>query len=198
MSENDLQTTIGALVDDLRPSPGFRPALGLALTAGAALVTIALVAATVGIRSDALAGRFEPLLLIANGLFLLLGAAAGSAAVAMASPQVGRHDDGWRWGAATVALLPLTVLVLVVTGNEPAPGPWMDAIDGGCLLGGVASGAGVALALTAWLRRGAPASPQRAGLLVGIAAGSFGILATALHCPSTSLYHVGVWHAAAT
>jgi hypothetical protein len=50
--------------------------------------------------------------------------------------------------------------------------------------------------LVSWLRKGAPTAPDRAGLVVGIAAGSFGAFAFGLHCPDNNIVHVGVWHSA--
>lgn len=192
----NLQVTIDTLVDDLRPTPGFSPARGIACVTVSALATIALVAVTMGLRPDIVAGRFDPLFLIANGVVLLLGAAAATSAVAMAGPQVGDNRDGWRWVAATAALLPVSVLALLGSGNMPAPVDWSSASDLDCLLHGLAFGAVPAIVLTLWVRRGAPASPTRAGLVIGVASGSIGMLGFALHCPLQSLYHVGVWHAA--
>lgn len=192
----NLQDKIDMLVGDLRPTTGFRPVRGLAFVAVAALATIALVAITMGLRPDILSGRIDPLFLIANGLLVVLGAAAASTAVTMASPQVGNNHGGWRWAAATAALLPLTVLALLATGNMVAPDRWMSSSDLDCLVHGLGFGTIAAAALTWWVRRGAPASPARAGLLIGVASGSIGMLGFALHCPLQSLYHVGIWHAA--
>ena len=68
------------------------------------------------------------------------------------------------------------------------------------ILGGLAMGllAGLASAavLVAWLRRGAPTSPERAGWITGIAAGSLGMFAFSLYCPDDSIYHIGLWHSA--
>jgi len=44
------------------------------------------------------------------------------------------------------------------------------------------------------LRRGAPVAPQRAGLLVGLAAGSLGALAYNLHCSYDSMVYTGLWY----
>ena len=59
----------------------------------------------------------------------------------------------------------------------------------GCTLG-----LATASVLILWLRKGAPTSPERAGLLTGIAAGSSGIFAFALHCPHNDIAHIGIWH----
>ena len=192
----NLQDTIDTLVGDLRPTRSFNPQRGFAAVAAAALATFGVVAATRGWRQDILAGQIEPLFLFANGVFLLLGAAAASTAVAMAGPQVGSQHGGWRWVAATAALLPATVVALLATGNLTKPPEWMSPSDLDCLLHGLGLAGIVAGALVWWVRRGAPASPARAGSVIGVAAGSIGILAFALHCPMDALYHIGIWHTA--
>ena len=58
-------------------------------------------------------------------------------------------------------------------------------------------GIGVAVILIVRLRRGAPTSPERAGLLGGIAAGAAGIFALSMHCPNDDIVHIGLWHASA-
>ena len=59
---------------------------------------------------------------------------------------------------------------------------------------GIALGSIVGLSLTFWLQKGAATSPERAGLLTGLAAGSSGIFAFALHCPHNDIAHIGLWH----
>jgi hypothetical protein len=63
-----------------------------------------------------------------------------------------------------------------------------------CLMMGSGLGLLIAAVLVWWLRRGAPTSPERAGLLTGIAAGSFGIFAFSFHCPYNDIVHIGLWH----
>jgi hypothetical protein len=46
------------------------------------------------------------------------------------------------------------------------------------------------------LRRGAPVAPDRAGLMVGLAAGSLGALAYNIHCPFTDMVYTGLWYGA--
>lgn len=189
-------TLIDALAADLRSVRPLRLAEGLALVGFAGAITLGFVAIALGWRADVLAGQFHPLWLLANGLFLILGLAAASTAVAMASPHVGQHLQGWKWAAATAALLPATALVLMAVRSTPLPLDWISPTDRHCLTMGLGLGLLTAFALTFWLRRGAPASPNRAGVLVGIASGSIGILAFAFNCPSEDLYHVGIWHSA--
>lgn len=192
----ELQNTIDALVVDLKPVGVIRRSVGLAWLALAAVATLALVAGTMGWRDDILAGRFEPLFLMSSGLLLVLGAAAATTAITMAGPQVGARHDGWRWSVAMAALLPATALFLLLTGNAAVPAEWISASDRDCLMRGLGWGTISIAAMTLWLRRGAPAAPERAGMLVGLASGAIGMFAFAFHCPLDELYHVGVWHAA--
>ncbi|MEJ2459512.1 MAG: DUF1109 domain-containing protein, partial [Novosphingobium sp.] len=125
---------------------------------------------------------------------LLLGAAASWTVIASARPQVGTIHTGWVWAVAMASLLPATTLVM---GLPHASSAWSasDPHEGILCLGmGVLCGLASAAVLVAWLRRGAPTSPERAGLITGIAAGSLGMFAFSLSCPEDSLYHIGLWH----
>lgn len=189
-------TLLDALAADLRPVRPMRFAEGMALVGAAGAVTMFMVAGGLGWRADIVAGQFHALWLFANGLFLVLGLATASTVVAMASPHVGQSLHGWKWAAATAVLLPATALILLAARTTPAPAEWISPTDRHCLAMGLGLGLLTATALTWWLRRGAPVSPARAGLLVGIASGSIGTLAFGFSCPSDGLYHVGIWHSA--
>lgn len=51
--------------------------------------------------------------------------------------------------------------------------------------------------LTLWLRSGAPTAINRIGWLVGLASGSFGAFVYGLHCSSISVFYVGLWYTGA-
>lgn len=182
------------LITDLRP---VRP---LRLQSGLLLVAISLFATTIaallifGLRADMAAGNIDPLSLLASGLFLLLGTAASVTIIAMGRPQVGNDHGGWKWAAAMTALLPATAIGLTMLNGPHALNHAMPEAGIRCLLQGGELGLITATALTLWLRRGAPTSPNAAGLLVGIAAGSIGIFAYSLHCGISDIYHIGLWH----
>jgi hypothetical protein len=192
----DTDTLIASLVDDLRPARVLRRRYGLGLTAAAAAATLAIVAIVFGFRSDISAGRFDTLFLIANGLFLILGVACAATVIAMGNPQVGSRHFGWRWVAAAACLLPLSAIIILASGTEALPGIIMSVHEMDCLFAGVTLGLLTAAVLVFWLRRGAPTSPERAGLLVGVASGCIGIFAFAFHCSTDTIYHVGLWHSA--
>jgi hypothetical protein len=188
---------IEALVAELVPVQPVEPRRGLAAVLIAVAAAIGGVAATAGLRSDILAGTPHPIVIIRGGTLLLLGLAALTAVITSARPGVGRASHGWRWALAAAALFPLTSLAMsALNGGFPEEdlhsvlGPW-------CLKISCGSGLAIGAVLTHWLRQGAPTSLSRAGWLVGLAAGSFGAFAYSLHCPSTSVYYVGLWYSAA-
>lgn len=193
----DTQTLIDGLVEDLQPSQPLTLRRGLVIASGSAALTVGVMALIFGVRPDLIAANPNPVFLLATGLFLILGVAASFTVIGMSRPQVGSTHVGWAWAVAMAALLPLSAAVMgfVNQGNaffhsEPAQG--INCLANGGLLGLIVGGA-----LTFWLRRGAPTSPEQAGLLTGLAAGSLGIFAYSLHCPFDDIYHIGIWHSLA-
>lgn len=190
----DTNMLIAELVGDLKPVRPMKFSSGMALALGGLSVTVTLVGLLFGIRPDVLVGDFDPVFVLATGLFFLLGLAATVTAIVMSRPRVGSDHSGWKWAAAMAALLPLAALVsgagranFGVTGIEAANGFK-------CLVAGSGLGLLTFATLVMWLRRGAPTSPERAGLLAGIAAGSFGIFAFSFHCAYNDIVHIGLWH----
>jgi hypothetical protein len=114
--------------------------------------------------------------------------------IVMSRPHVGSDHNGWWWAAAMTALLPLAAVITGIA-RGPATMSTTEAEHGlDCLMMGSGLGLLIAAVLIWWLRRGAPTSPERAGLLTGIAAGSFGIFAFSFHCPYNDIVHIGLWH----
>ena len=163
----------------------------------ATLAAVCLTAFAFGLRPDITSGEPDPVFLLSSGLLLLLACAATFAVVQMSRPRVGNHQTGWIWALAMAALLPasglLTWLAAMLGGGHAV----VDAAGWECLAVGVVLGLGVAVILTLQLRRGAPTSPERAGLLSGIAAGAAGAFALSMHCPNDAIVHIGLWHASA-
>lgn len=185
---------IAALVADLQPTRPMRIRDGLALAGGAALLIVLLTIVLLGLRPDVAAGRFDPLFLFANGLFVIVGIGTALAAVRMGMPRVGQSSQGWKSVVAAAGLLPVAALIMLVSQTEPMPAALVTSHELKCVAMGLALGLLNAAVLVWWLRRGAPTSPERAGLLVGLSSGSIGIFAFAFHCPFDSFYHVGLWH----
>lgn len=188
-------TLIADLVEELRPVEPLRFAQGMGhALAGGALSTLAVLA-IFGMREDLMAGRFDPVHLIATGLFLVLGIAAAVTVIIMSRPQVGNdHGGGWIWAAAMASLLPVAAVIVSLGGKSKVLSPESMTHGAECLVIGGGSSLLVLGILVAWLRRGAPTAPDRAGLLSGVSAGSFGIFAFSLHCADNDIVHIGLWH----
>jgi hypothetical protein len=187
---------IANLVGNLQPVKPLSFARGLGYALLAATISAIAVVAFFGIRPDVLAGRFDPVYLIATGLFLVLGIAAAVTVIVMSRPQVGNDHSGWVWAAAMVALLPVAALIVSFGGGSDILSRESIAHGLECLMVGGGASLLVFAILVGWLRKGAPTAPDRAGLLTGIAAGSLGIFAFSLHCADNDIVHIGLWHSA--
>lgn len=192
--DKDSDKLIAALAADLKPVRPMRQTTGLGWLAAAVLATLGMTAALFGFRADLAAGTAPPLVPLASGVWLLLGLATASSAIALGSPEVGRRSSGWRWALAMAALLPAGALVLIVRDAPDIVVP-AETLDWTCIGDALLLGLITAAPLVLWLRRAAPVSPERAGVLVGLASGSIGIFAFSLHCPIDGHAHVALGHA---
>lgn len=190
----DTNALIAHLVDGLEPVRPLRASLGLACALAGLGVSLATVTVAFGIRPDLAVGRYDPVFILATGLFLLLGLASAVTVIAMSRPRVGSDHGGWVWALAMTMLLPIAAAIIGVGRGASAVSG--DAAEQGlsCLMVGSGLGLMTFAVLVWWLRRGAPTSPERAGLLAGIAAGSFGIFAFSFHCAYNDIVHIGIWH----
>lgn len=186
---NDL---IDTLSDDLQPVRPLSLTRGRWLGLGAAAFSVLGFLLLFGLRPDLAAGRPAPLVLVIVGLFALSAVAAGWAATRLARPAVGSvNQTGALWLFAAILVLPAASAIERALGH----GADMDVAFGlECLSLGLAASLVTAGALTAFLKRGAPVLPDKAGLLVGLSAGSVGALAITLECAGTQLSHLAVWH----
>lgn len=194
MKSRETDSLIESLTAELKPVRALRFHEGMALVLVSVVLTVMLVARLLGLRDDVMAGEPAPLFLISNGLFLMLGLAAATSVLVMGNPQVGNRYDGWKWALATAGLLPLAAGVSALASWSGHPEVVFPEHDPSCISAGVMFGGLTALALVFWLRRGAPASPARAGLLTGIATGAIGTFADGLYCPLDSIHHLGFAH----
>ena len=185
---------IDGLVAQLKPVIPLRRSTGMALTFAAMLAGVAGMLGLFGMRADLHAGQPAPMVLIGGGVFLVLALASFWVVVDMARPYVGVRREGWGWTALMAGVLPVAAVVLLAMDwlhGEPMP---LELDGWGCLRFGLGWGLLSAAAQVWWLRRGAPSRPERAGLLVGVGAGSAGIFAVSLYCPHSDLVHIGIWH----
>jgi hypothetical protein len=196
-----VQFDMSALVDDLAPVRVVKRRDSLLLVAGATFIASAIVAMTYGMRSDVMAGNPHPIVIIRAGLLLLLGLATTLAVAAAARPSVGKPQNGWMWALAAAAVLPLAALskfVYLYASGQPLDLFMVDFQFGPrCLMISSLSALWIGSFMTWWLRRGAPIALNRAGWLVGIAAGSFGTFSFNVYCNSTSIFYIGLWYSLA-
>lgn len=197
MVSNPSDALIAELVGELEPVKPLRFGTGMGATLAAAGIAAAGVVAFLGARPDWVFGSADPMHLVATGLFAGLGLAASATVIVMSRPQVGSDHSGWRWAAGMAALLPLAALIVGFERSVPMMSPQAMEHGGECLAIGIGAALLVFGLLTAWLRRGAPTAPGRAGLVAGVAAGAFGSFAVSLHCPDNDIVHIGLWHSAA-
>jgi hypothetical protein len=187
---------VSALVDHLEPVKPVNKTLTLALSAAITVAAIGLIVWFQGIRADVVAGRPSEMFLIRSGVLLLLGGATAHAVTSMASPSVGRGQNGWQMALAAAVLFPLSALIVATTGDI---GPALSAMNSGlrCMAYSLIGGLATAVPMVFMLRKGAPTYPERAGWLTGIAAGGLGAFAYNLHCPFNNIVYIGLWYSLA-
>jgi hypothetical protein len=184
---------IAALVDDLEPVRPVSKRIPLALSAVIMVVATALIVWFQGMRPDVLAGHPDEMFLIRSGVLLLLGGATAHAVTSMASPSVGRNQNGWQMALAAATVFPLSAIIVASTGYA---GPAMTAMESGmrCMFYSLLGGLATAIPMVIWLRKGAPTSPERAGWLTGVAAGGLGAFAYNIHCAFNDVVYIGLWY----
>jgi hypothetical protein len=192
------QSLIDSLAADLKPVKPIKPRNGVAWTLLATLVTALSVIAMFGLRADIRAGAPEPLVVIRCLLLILLGLASTIAVDNAARPSVGQSHNGWVWALAAAMVVPVAAFLLYgyhrIAGLPFAKGDMDFHLAPYCLIISCACGLVIGTVQTLWLRRGAPTDINRAGWLVGLAAGGFGTLGYSLHCPSNSIFYIGSFY----
>jgi len=184
---------IQEMADDLQPVETLRRRDGLLLVLAAALATVIAIEFIVGLWRGALTGEASAFYVLTNGLLLVLGCAASSSVLRMASPQVGNQHEGPRWASLAVTMLPVAALLALLGHDHPTDE--LNALYGlKCMAVSVGAASLIAAALFTWLRRGAPVSPLTAGTHLGIASTALGSAAYGLACPLDGTVHLGIWH----
>ena len=193
MNDKSTEALMTDLVADLAPVEPLRIANGALLALAGFGLSVALVFALGYPRQDVLAGQPAEVFMLATGLFVFAGTACAAAALLMASPRVGAARNGWQWAVAMLGLLPVAALLALFSPEtnfaENEAGHGIICLTASLALGLITGGL-----LTAWLRRGAPASPERTGWVIGLASGAAGIAAFSFSCPYDSVLHLGIWH----
>jgi hypothetical protein len=185
---------LAADLQPVRPLSDRPVQLALAVLLGCAAAT---VVAVLGMRSDVMAGQPDTMFLMRCGMLAVLALASVGTVLAQARPGVGFNRQGWKVAAAMAALFPLIGAVQALANPDHARAMLAMASGRQCLGYSLGIAALVAVPIVLHLRRGAPVAPERAGLLVGLSAGSLGALAYNFHCPFNSMVYIGLWYGAA-
>jgi hypothetical protein len=187
---------IASLVNELEPVRPLDARRGWGLPVLLTLAATGIIIWLNGMRADLSAGTPHPMFLMRSGILLLLGIASGGALLSMATPSVGKHGNGWKIAVAAALIFPAAATVMLFSGQSQSP---LLAASSGleCLFYSIATGIATAVPMIAWLRRGAPTSPERAGLLTGLAAGGLGAFAYNFHCSYDSVVYIGFWYSLA-
>ncbi len=198
-SRKNRDSLIADLTEGLTPVRAMRFRDGALVVGAATLLTGLGVVLVKGFWFGMFEGEAAPFFWVTNGLLLILGLAAATAVITMASPKVGNRYDAPRWASAMLAILPLTALVAVLSDTHGAQGhdhgmtgslAWM------CIRNSLIASGLVAASIVLWLRRGAPVSTNLGGWMTGLAAGAIGTAAYGLSCPLDSVGHLGIAHVA--
>lgn len=186
---------LDSLAEELEP---VKPLKSGGVIGGVVLLTVVgavFVVSTLGFRDRFLdATATDPMFLIRTGLLVVLGAASLTAATSMARPAVGTSRSGWRWAALAALTVPIAAAVAALVGQTPIAERLHPVNGVECLTYSIGIGLVLGAVLTWWLKRGAPTSPERAGTVTGLAAGSLGALAYSMHCPHNDIVYIGLWY----
>lgn len=190
MNTDDL---IAALTADAGPAARPVPsALGIALGLGG-LVTLALFAATMGVRADIGSA-------LATWRFDLKVALAGLAVLTAAADclALSRPTAAGRAPQRTLYVLPLLALAVAIELAMTPAEQWLPRLVGTnallCLVSIPLLAAAPFAAVLYAMRTAAPASPANAGRAVGVLAAACAALAYATHCFDDSPLFVAVWY----
>jgi hypothetical protein len=189
-----LDALLDRLSDDLAPVTPLDDRPARLLVAALLVLVAAALLVWLGPRPGLMALPLQPMFLLRCGTLAVLAVISVAAVLAQAHPAVGGGSQSWKAAAAMAALFPLVGAVMALTDPEHARAVLAMADGWECLRMSLMSGALCAVPMVLHLRRGAPVAPERAGLLVGLAAGSLGALAYNLHCPHNSIIYIGLWY----
>jgi len=193
MATNDVITS---LVRELRPvEPLPLPRVRTSWWAVAAGVLTAGAAGMLGLRPDLTAVASTPAFQV--HALLLLVAALGSAAAALASAVPGEPMTGWRPAAPLLAVSGWCLwLGAEVWWFAEGGGAWWPIAAGwGCVAKAFAVGLAPGAVLTAMIARAAPPDLRRTCAFGGMAAAAVGAMGVEVTCPLTNPMHLLLWHA---
>ncbi|WP_394729807.1 NrsF family protein [Altererythrobacter sp. GH1-8] len=188
------QEMIASLTEELAPVRAFNPRDGALMVALAGALSVIGVIVFEGFWHGILAGEAAPFFWVTSGLLLVLGLAATSAVIMMASPRVGNRHDAPKWASATLAVLPIAAVISIIPHAHEEHLEINSLFAVHCIQSSLVASLATGAALTLWLRRGAPVSLNLAGWFTGLAAGALGTAAYGLSCPVDTVTHLGISH----
>jgi len=173
----------------------FRKTLAFAIIAGAG-AAFCIMLATVGLRPDLATTSHIPFLAVKLAFTITLIALGTLLLSKLVRPGQARR------GLFTALLLPFLVIAIaagVVLASD-TPMAWGRMIFGMnwamCLLCIPLFAVVPLVALTWFLRKGAPTELRRTGAIAGLVAGALGATAYAFHCPDDSIPFIAIWYGA--
>lgn len=189
---------IDTLVSDLVPVRRIRLREGMAIALAMMAVCALAIGLRLGVRGDLANGALHWMFLLRSAALLGLGIAAAAAALSESTPLVGGERPGmWKWALAVAALFPLGaafVWLADIRSIDQAQRLLDPQYGMQCLQMSALCAVAIGMAMTAWLRRGAPVSPERTGWLVGLAAGALGTAAYSISCSENAVVYIGTWY----
>lgn len=192
---------IDSLVDDLVPVRRIRLREGMAIALAMMALCALAIGLRLGVRGDLANGVPHWMFLLRSAALLGLGIAAAAAALSASKPLVGGERPGaWKWTLAVAALFPLGaafVWLADIRSIDQARRLLDPRYGVECLQMSALCAVAIGLAMTSWLRRGAPVVPARTGWLVGLAAGALGAAAYSITCSENAVVYIGTWYALA-
>lgn len=195
--------SLSDLVDDLQPVKPLRIRDGMAMAVTLTLFIGVGIAFFLGLGSGLTSGRAETITVLRLVALLGLGVAAGYAAMSMARPAVGSanrsfEERSWKIALGLAAIFPIAGLISfglnVPQSANQVTEIFNPTIGRECLTYSSISALMIGAGIVTWLRRGAVTAPERAGWLVGLAAGGFGAAAYSIYCPNNDVVYIGTWY----
>lgn len=169
-------------------------AFAVSLFAGA-IAAFALMAVTVGPRSDLSAATLGPVLVKLAIALALVGA---SVAYLIGLARPGRQTRKWRAPILALMAIMAALAIALALRHATMPAAQISKAEWAVCLVCVPLFSTIPFAALIWaLRQAAPTRLSLTGALAGLAAGGLGAAAYALHCPIDSLPFVLLWYGVA-
>jgi hypothetical protein len=164
----------------------------------AAPVSVAMFAAGLGVRPDAMAAMHNPFFDLKFAVTLTLAISAIAAALHLSRPETSLH--GWAW----LLVIPAGLLVAGASGEMMLPQrlPMMTRLVGSnsrvCLIAIPLMSLPLLAAALIGLRHGAPSRPAITGAIAGLASAGLAATLYASHCTDDSPLFVATWYSIGT